>query len=171
MAEAAYGLSPDAYRWKVAHRLFFTQIQGLVLAIAAFERQPTDGRLDQVIDLLLGTVAMMQFAADFLEEDYDGVRNEMAMVHEDFSGIFSADHAELVKRLRAIVSAREDFPEAHERLVAALNSVYIAHAYVCRRFVEDGGSLANPDANAPELLLKKFRRRALKAAGGAMPEG
>lgn len=165
MSKAAYALSPDAHRWKAAHRLFFTHIQGLVVAIDAFERDPTEDRLDDVTELLLGSVVMMQFAADFLDEGYDWVRDDMAKVHEDFSGVFSADHAELLKRLRSMRAAKDDFPEAHDRLGAALNTVYNAHAYVCRRFVEDGGSLANPDVNAPELLRTKFRRKALVTAG------
>ena len=165
MNEVANALSPDAYRWKAAHRLFFTNIQGLVVAIDAFERDPTEARLDDVTDLLLGSVVMMQFAADFLDEGYDWVRDDMAKVHKDFSGVFSADHAELLVRLRGMRSAKDDFPAAHDRLGAALDTVYKAHAYVCRRLVEEGGSLANPDVNAPELLRTKFRRKALVTAG------
>ncbi|MBP0484175.1 hypothetical protein [Sagittula salina] len=165
MAEQTHVLSPDAYRWKAGHRLFFTHIQGLVLAIDAFERRPSEDRLDDVTDLLLGSVVMMQFAADFIDEGYDWVRNDMAKVHEDFSGVFSADHAELLKRLRGMRSAKDNFAEAHGRFAAALNTVYNAHAFVCRRFVADSGSLANPEVNAPELLRTKFLRRALVTAG------
>jgi hypothetical protein len=62
-------------------------------------------------------------------------------------------------------SAKDNFPVAHERLGAALTTIYDAHSFVCRRFVADSGSLANPEVNAPELLKTKFLRKALVTAG------
>ncbi|MFK8035852.1 MAG: hypothetical protein AB8B94_17085 [Hyphomicrobiales bacterium] len=167
MDEFMHDLSPDAHRWKAAHRLFFTNIQGLLVGIEAFDRKPSENRLDDITELLLGSVVMMQFAADFLDEGYDWVRDDMAKVHQDFSGVFSADHAELLNRLRAMKSAKDDFPAAHERFGAALTTVYNAHSFVCRRFVADRGSLANPEVNAPELLKTKFLRKALVTVGAA----
>ena len=155
----------DAVRWKSAHRLFFTIIQGMIVAIDAFEREPTEERLDCVTDLLLGSVVMMQFASDFVEGGYDAIRDEMASIHADFSGVFSADHSELLTRMREIRSAKVAFPDAHGRFVAALDTVYQAHAHVCQRFVAGSGSLANPEVDAPRLLRTKFLRKALVTVG------
>lgn len=158
-------LSKDAYRWKVAHQLFFTTIQGLLVTIEAYEREPSEQRISDVTDLLLGSVVTMQFAADFLEEDYDWVRNDMAAVRDDFSGVFSVDHAMLISKLRAMRDASAKFPSAHDRLSAALTTVYQAHSCVCERFVSDEGSLANPDIDAPKLLRTDFLRKALVTVG------
>ncbi|MCU0732941.1 MAG: hypothetical protein MUE84_15335 [Hyphomonas sp.] len=165
MHDPAYRLSPDAKRWKIAHRAFFTQTQGLLLAIAAYERDPSESRLGDIVELLLGSPVMMMFAADFMEEDYAWVRDDMTKVDQKFSGQYSADHAELLRRLSGLKSAQKSFPMAHDRLAGALEAVYHAHALVCRNFVGDKGSLANPDADAPQLLRTKFLRRALIIAG------
>jgi hypothetical protein len=165
MHDPEFPLSPDANRWKIAHRVFFTQTQGLLLAIAAYERDPTESRLGDVVELLLGSPVMMMLAADFLAEDYSWVRNDMTKVDKKFSGQYSADHAELLRRLSGLKSAQHSFPMAHDRLAAALEAVYQAHALVCRNFVGNEGSLANPDADAPQLLKTKFLRRALIIAG------
>ncbi len=158
-------LSPDARRWKVAHRLFFVQTQGLVLAINAYERAPSEDLLNAVVELFLGSPVMMMFAADFLDEDYSWVRKDMEKIDPKFSGQYSADHAELLRRLPALRKAKENFPKGHDRVGAALEAVYCAHALVCHRFVGEAGSMANPEANAPELLRTKFLRKSLVILG------
>lgn len=165
MSDPTYQLSPDANRWKIAHRAFFTQTQGLILAITAYERDPTESRLEDIVELLLGSPVMMMFAADFLEEDYKWVRNDMTRVDEKFSGQYSADHAEFLNRSRGLRAAQVRFPEAHDRYAAALEAVFETHALVCKSFVGSEGSLANPDADGPELLRTKFLRKALIIAG------
>jgi len=158
-------LTPDAQRWKTAHQLFFTAIQGLLVAIDAYEKSPSAEAVEDVTDILLGSVVIMQFAADFVDEDYTWIRNDMASVREDFSGVFSADHAVMLKKFRVMRDASTAYPEAHNRLSAALTVVYQAHAYVCDKFVEGEGSLANPEVSAPDLLRTDFLRKALVTVG------
>jgi hypothetical protein len=152
-------------RWIVGHHLFFVEIQTIIVAIDAYERAPTDANLRAVVDLIRGSATSMQFAGNFTREGYEPVRESMAHLDEDFSGIFSADHRLMIRKLGKLKRAIDANSSLHRDLKDAIEVAYKAHAYVCRRFVGDGGSLANHETVAWQTILNKFMPRALAKIG------
>lgn len=155
----------DIDRWKIGHRFFFAQIQGLICAVMVFRKYPSGEALDDVSELLLGSAVMMQFSADLLGGTYDPVRLDMEQYHEGFTGLYSADHAALVRSYHELRSAKDVFPEEYARLRLALETLYLAHSTVCKKFAGDNGSLANDSVIAWRTILAKFLPRVLKKAG------
>ena len=156
-------------RWKIGHRHFFSQIQSIVLAIKEYRQSPCDERLKVIADVILGSAAAMQFCADFADDDYELVRESMASVDEKFSGIFSADHRMMLHELKKLRASLPERNAARCELEDAINVVYAAHAFVCRRFVGDNGSLANGAAPAWQTITSKFMKRTLRLIGAQDP--
>lgn len=155
----------DIYRWKSGHRVFFTQIQALIFALQDFSNAPNAEKLNVISTLLLGSAVMMQFAADFPGGSYIPVRDSMAHLDENFSGTFSGDHTVMIQAFRAIKEHGEKFPDAFIDYSEALETVYKAHAYVCKKVAGDGGSLANGEIIAWRYIGTKLLGRALKKSG------
>ena len=155
----------DIDRWKIGHRFFFAQIQGLICAVMIYKQDPSGEALDDISDLLLGSAVMMQFSADLLGGTYEPVRFDMEQYHEGFTGLYSADHAALVRIYHELSSAKDMFPEEYALLRLALETLYLAHSSVCKKFAGDTGSLANDSVIAWRTILAKFLPRVLKKAG------
>lgn len=147
------------------HHLFFVEIQAIVLSIDTYEREPSDANLRVVIDLIRGSAASMQFAGNFDRDAYDPVRASMVDVDEDFSGIFSADHRVMIRKFAKLKRAADCNSPTYCDLKDAIEVAYTAHAHVCRRFVGDGGSLANESTVAWRTIVEKFMWRALGKIG------
>lgn len=162
-------------RWRVGHHLFFVLIQGLVLALRRFElaleagsTQDAASRLESATSLLWASAIAMRFAGDFEPEKYDHeVRPTMTppQVPDGFSGLLSQDHhamVETLKRLRPVFAAPPPGLErSRDRFVAALDSAYRCHMFVCRRFAGDEApSLRTATGNARSAVqvLEKFHR-------------
>lgn len=152
-------------RWIAGHHLFFVEIQLIVLAIDAYDRTPTPSNLSTVIDLIRGSATSMQLAGNFSRDAYEPVRESMAHLDEDFSGIFSADHRVMIRKLAKLKKTSQADSAVHLDLKDAIEIAYKAHAHVCRRFVGDHGSLANADTIAWKTILNKFMPRTLSKIG------
>lgn len=140
-------------------------IQGLIVAINEYDRAPSNANLRKVTDLLRGSATMMQFAGNFAPEAYGAVRDSMAHLDADFSGIFSADHRLMIRKLVMLKKAVGGNPIEYRDLKDAMEVAYRAHAYVCRRLVGEQGSLANESSVAWRTILEKFLPRALTKMG------
>jgi hypothetical protein len=166
-------------RWRIGHHLFFILIQGLVLALRRFEfalevgsTQDAASRLESATSLLWASAIAMRFAGDFDPDEYNyDVRPTMAppQVPDGFSGLLSQDHhvmIEILKRLRPVFAAPPlGLERSRDRFVAALDSAYRCHIFVCRRFA--GGetpSLRTAKGNARPAVevLEKFHRSRLE---------
>ena len=155
----------DIKRWKVGHRMFFVQIQTLILALRKLEESPSGDRLNDISAILLGSGVMMQYSANFIGEKYDPVRDDMADIHPDFSGSFSADHANMIRCFPAIAKAGKLNPEEHEYFRECLEATYKAHSYVCKHFAGEDGSLAQENIVAWRDIATRLLSRALKKSG------
>lgn len=152
-------------RWHVGHHLFFVEIQAIVISIDAFERNPTETNLRVVTDLIRGSATSMQFAGNFTRAAYEPVRSSMEHLDKDFSGIFSADHRIMIRKIAKLKRAADDGSAAYCDLKDAIEVAYKAHAHVCRRFIGDAGSLANNSVIAWQTILNKFMPRTLAKIG------
>jgi hypothetical protein len=163
------------HRWRVGHHLFFVLIQGLILALRRFELATTKSmqveaalHLESATSLLWASAVVMRFAGDFPEKDYDDqVRSTMMppRVSDGFSGLLSHDHRvmlEILKRLRPVFAQLPaGLERPRDRFLAALNSAYECHIFVCRRFAGDKApSLRTATGNARSAVevLEKFRQ-------------
>ncbi|MBV9693562.1 MAG: hypothetical protein JO261_07675 [Alphaproteobacteria bacterium] len=158
---------PALTRWKVGHRLFFVQIDLIILAIRQYVQEPTEHRLRRISDLLRGSAAMMQFCADFGDPSYASVRDSMANVDSNFTGVWSADHRVMIQELKKLRTSSTGWSPSHCDLEDAIRVAYAAHAFICRRFVGDDSSLANKKVPGHKTLLEKFMPRTLAAIGAA----
>ena len=158
-------------RWEIGHRHFFVQIQNIILAIKDYEHEPSREKIRTIADLFLGSAAMMQFCADFGDSDYTPVRESMAAIDKDFSGIFSADHRLMITELKKLKKSLPDWDRAHCELKDAIHVVYAAHAFVCKSFVGDSGSLANNKTPGHITLMTKFLPQRLRSIGAAGADG
>lgn len=171
-------------RWKLGHHGFFVLIQALILAHARLAAainqrhlQPALEAFSLVTQLWWGTAAAFRYTADFNAEDYDRVvRPSMSppFLKEGFSGLFSPDHAHLLRAVKSLRPSFRALPEElgreHQLYLQALDVVYETHAFVCERFVGGGqslkGSYRDPDAGAPTIIRRDLKSRALRSAGG-----
>src|SRR5207248_2111229 len=144
----AAGYNADE-RWILGHRLFFVQIQGVIVGINSFLANQAAGDADEAAEglnlaatFLRSSAASMKFASDFDPAVYERhVRPAMApAVRADFSGLQTRDHAYLVRRFgevkRALATMSEPF-EAGEAFVEALVDAFLAHEFICARFGGD----------------------------------
>jgi hypothetical protein len=152
-------------RWLTGHHLFFVEIQAIILAVDLYVREPNDANLRHVIALLRGSATSMQFAADFSPAAYEPVRQSMAHLDPEFSGLFSADHRVMMQRLKKLKETVARHPSDFRDLKDAISIAYNAHAHVCRRVVGDGGSLANKDGTAWRTILTTLLPLALERIG------
>jgi hypothetical protein len=140
---------PIPRRWIRGHQIFTALSQGLIVAVNALEAtttaQDTVGR-SAAADLMAAALEAcgraLEFTGDFRVDVYDElIRANMSPPHqpEGFSGLLSADHRELVFRLKAARPAidrlRAEDPERHAKVVDALAGVYDRHKHVCAKFV------------------------------------
>jgi hypothetical protein len=143
------GYDPDR-RWMVGHRLFFAQIQAVVVGLHVFEEGAGAGDAVGARDgLRLATAFMrssavaMKHTSDFDPADYDArVRPAMAppRVQAGFSGLQTRDHTFLVRtftRLRPLFAAGGSWADAHRAFVDSVVDAYAAHEFVCARFRGD----------------------------------
>lgn len=150
-------------RWRVGHQVFFVLTQSIVVALNSFrfalaELDLTEARrgLRLAARLLGGSAAAFVFTAEFSARQYhDGVRPAMEppFVSAGFSGLLSPDHQYLVRLFAKLRPALRELPaelaDDHRLFVRALEAVYEAHKYVCRRFGGDAGpSLRTSESSA-----------------------
>jgi hypothetical protein len=168
-------------RWRNGHLIFVALVDGLIqvhaCAIGAIENRCASEAIEALRGascLLSASGAAMRLAGDMSTDEYEAVRRVMAPPHvpANFSGLFNADHRELLRRTKAMGGAlATDWPEiasAREDYWRALNDAYDAHRWVCDRLVGTAPSLASATQQsqqpAPEKL-KGFARRAMRFSG------
>jgi len=145
----AAGYDPDR-RWMVGHRLFFAQIQAVIVGLHLFEEAASAGDargagegLRLATAFMRSSAAAMKHTSDFDPADYEArVRPAMAppRVQAGFSGLQTRDHTMLVRtftRLRPLFAAAAAYADAHRAFVDAVVDAYAAHEFVCARFRGD----------------------------------
>jgi hypothetical protein len=150
-------------RWRVGHQVFFVLTQSIVVALNSFRYALAEQDLAEAkrglrlaARLLRGSAAAFVFTAEFSARQYHGgVRPAMEppFVSSGFSGLLSPDHQYLVRLFAKLRPALRELPvelaDDHRSFVRALEAVYEAHKYVCRRFGGDTGtSLRTSEASA-----------------------
>lgn len=149
MSEAA-GLR----RWQTGHWLFFTLVQGLIVAVTSVRDATERGEglearasLDLASVLTVSSAAAMHYASDFPVETYErAVRPSMAppFAPPGFSGLQGRDHRHLIHEfglLRGLPIDLASFGEEYRDFVAAVRDLHRAHRRVCAHFVGDQPSL------------------------------
>lgn len=167
------------FRWKQQHQLFFLIIHGMLYLLHVLE-EALDKQHAPVIqailtdfaDLMEASTVAFQITADFSTEAYeDRIRPDMTAHDPHFSGLFYADHKELVTSLRVLKRVPDDFEEELDRISTAISKTYDVHARVCLRFVGETASLASKDDSrvAAESIRGKYVKRTKVIAGLAKP--
>jgi hypothetical protein len=162
-------------RWKIQHRLFFVLLHGMLYLLHVLE-EALDREHAPVIAAILDDFAILMEASaygfklsgDFSAADYEAVvRPDMEAHDPHFSGLFSADHKELVTSLRVLKRVPDDFADELARVNSAIGLAYGYHAYVCERVIGRAASLANRDETkvGPDSLRGKFLARTRVMAG------
>ncbi|MGJ8584021.1 MAG: hypothetical protein ACSHXD_08025 [Marinosulfonomonas sp.] len=167
------------YRWKQQHQLFFLIIHGMLYLLHVLEEALDKEHapvvraiLDDFAELMEGSAVAFRLAGDFSIDGYDTeIRPDMHRHDPHFSGLFYADHKELVTSLRVLKRVPDDFDEEMNRVGDAISAAYEAHALVCLRFVGDSSSLASKDPSrvAAESIRGKYVKRTKVIAGLAQP--
>ncbi|SFA68838.1 hypothetical protein SAMN05421688_0045 [Poseidonocella pacifica] len=167
------------FRWKQQHQLFFLIIHGMLYLLHVLEETldrehapVTQAVLSDFADLMEASTVAFHLAADFSPEDYESrIRPDMTAHDPHFSGLFYADHKELVTSLRVLKRVPDDFEEELDRISRAISETYDAHARVCLRFVGETASLASKDDSriAAESIRGKYVKRTKVIAGLAKP--
>lgn len=167
------------FRWKQQHQLFFLIIHGMLYLLHVLEEAldrehapVTQAILTDFADLMEASTVAFHLAADFSTEAYESrIRPDMTAHDPHFSGLFYADHKELVTSLRVLKRVPDDFEEELERISQAISTTYDAHARVCLRFVGETASLASKDDSrvAAESIRGKYVNRTKVIAGLSKP--
>ncbi|MEM7336815.1 MAG: hypothetical protein AAF490_32380 [Chloroflexota bacterium] len=155
-------------RWQAGHHLFFSLVQGLILAFNKFEKhiqrdemELAKHELERITQILWGVSATFKLTGDFGDEAYDKyVRQEMFGYAEGFSGLWSHDHDYLVKtvlrRLKLFFKAPPaELKPAMAKFQQAFAVMYDSHKYVCEKFEGDAPSLLmgkNSQKSAAEMI-------------------
>lgn len=147
-------------RWQIGHWLFFTLVQGLIVAVSAVREAAGRGdalemraSLDLASVLTLTSAAAMHYASDFPVEVYErAVRPSMAppFAPPGFSGLQGRDHRHLIREfglLRGLPIDLASLGTAYADFVAAVRVLHGAHRRVCARFVDDQPSLRSRGGN------------------------
>lgn len=168
------------FRWKQQHQLFFLIIHGMLYLLHVLEEAldrehapVTQAILTDFADLMEASTVAFHLAADFSTEAYEErIRPDMTAHDPHFSGLFYADHKELVTSLRVLKRVPDDFAEELDRIGRAISETYDAHARVCLRFVGETASLASKDDSrvAAESIRGKYVKRTKVIAGLATPK-
>jgi len=163
------------FRWKQQHHLFFVIIHGMLYLLHVLEEALDKNHAPVVRSILQDFAELMEasevafrVASDFDQEAYDSeIRPDMHAHDPHFSGLFYADHKELITRLRVLRRVSDDFVDEMERIDAAITQSYEAHALVCLRFVGKTSSLASKDDTrvAAESIRQKYVSRTKTIAG------
>ncbi|RPE66527.1 hypothetical protein EDD53_2231 [Pacificibacter maritimus] len=163
------------FRWKQQHQLFFLIIHGMLYLLHVLEEAldrehapVTQAILSDFADLMQASTVAFHLAADFSADSYENlIRPDMTAHDPHFSGLFYADHKELVVSLRVLKRVPDDFEEELARINDAISETYDAHARVCLRFVGDTASLASKDDSrvAAESIRGKYMNRTKVIAG------
>jgi hypothetical protein len=136
-----------ARRWLRGHQIFTALTQGLILAVNAIQTAANDSvsrnaAVDLMALVLDASGRALEFTGDFRVDVYDEIiRVNMSPPYqpEGFSGLLSADHRELVLRMKGARAAfdrlRAEDPFRHAKMVDALAGVYDRHKAVCSKFV------------------------------------
>lgn len=166
-------------RWKTQHHLFFLIVHGMLYLLHVLEEAldkehapVVQAILEDFADLMEASVVAFKLAGDFSVEDYEAViRPDMMAKDPHFSGLFYADHKELVTSLRVLKRVPEDFADEMNRIGDAISAAYDAHALVCLRFVGASSSLASKDESrmAAESIRGKYVKRTKVIAGLGKP--
>ena len=167
---------PDAMRrWKDQHQLFFVIVHGMLYLLHVLEEAlqkrhapVIQAVLEDFTDLMNASGIAFRLTADFETAAYDDlIRPDMTAHDPHFSGLFYAEHKELVTSLRDLRRVPEEFEDELAALRDATNATYEAHAFVCERFVAGTAALASMDASreAPASLRGKYRQRTTTIAG------
>jgi len=167
------------FRWKQQHQLFFLIIHGMLYLLHVLEEAldrehapVTQAILADFADLMEASTVAFHLTADFSAEAYETqIRPDMTAHDPHFSGLFYADHKELVTSLRVLKRVPADFEEELERIGNAISETYDAHARVCLRFVGATASLASKDDSrvAAESIRGKYVKRTKVIAGLSKP--
>lgn len=169
------------FRWKQQHQLFFLIIHGMLYLLHVLEEAldrehapVTQSILSDFADLMEASSVAFHLAADFSTEEYETrIRPDMTNHDPHFSGLFYADHKELVTSLRVLKRVPKDFEEELDRISEVISATYDVHARVCLRFVGETSSLASKDDSrvAAESIRGKYVKRTKVIAGLANPRG
>ncbi|AXI49273.1 hypothetical protein C1J03_24515 (plasmid) [Sulfitobacter sp. SK012] len=163
------------YRWKQQHHLFFVIVHGILYLLHVLEEAM--GRchapvvkafLQDFAELMEASEVAFRLASDFSQEAYDSeVRPDMHAFDPHFSGLFYADHKELITRLRLLRGVGDDFEQELNRIDDAITESYDVHALVCLRFVGETSSLASKDDTrvAAESIRNRYVNRTKTIAG------
>lgn len=167
------------FRWKQQHQLFFLIIHGMLYLLHVLEEAldrehapVTQSILSDFTDLMEASAVAFHLAADFSTEDYETrIRPDMTAHDPHFSGLFYADHKELVTSLRVLKRVPKDFDDELDRISEVISATYDVHARVCLRFVGETSSLASKDDTrvAAESIRGKYVKRTKVIAGLAKP--
>lgn len=141
-------------RWQSGHWLFFTLVQGLIVAVSSVRDAVAEGddleacaSLDLATVLTVSSAAAMHYASDFPALVYEhAVRPSMAppFAPPGFSGLQGRDHRHLIREfglLRGLPIDLASLGEPYRDFVAAVDALHTAHRRVCARFVADRPSL------------------------------
>lgn len=167
--------SDALFRWKQQHQLFFLIIHGMLYLLHVLEEALDKEHalvikaiLEDFGDLMEASAVAFHLASDFSAEDYEGlIRPDMHAHDPHFSGLFYADHKELVTSLRVLQRVPDDFELELARIDDAITETYEVHAKVCLRFVGETSSLASKDESriAAESIRGKYVKRTKVIAG------
>lgn len=169
-----------ARRWIRGHQIFAALSQGLIASLNALDDAIESGAAlpDAVRPVVIGLdacAAAFRFAGDLAEHVYDEhIRPSMCPPHapRGFSGLLSADHLALVRRMKemrpALEALRARDPQGHADIAAALAGVYDHHKHVCAKFVgTERSSLLMVDGSGRSSVeqLERFKTMRIRSLG------
>lgn len=162
-------------RWRTHHQVFFVMVHAMLYLLhvleEALDREHAPvvrAILSDFTDVMRGSAEVFRQAADVSVDDYNAtIRPDMAAHDPHFSGLFYADHKELVTSLRVLRRVGDDYSEELAELADAIAEIYDVHALVCERFVGLAPSLANSSLAkvGPDSLRGKYLSRTRAMAG------
>jgi hypothetical protein len=162
--------------WVHMHWLFFVHIQSLIICLLRFQAAIDEGNipnakveLKAASTLLLASGSAMTLAGGFPREAYETeVRGLMVppnVAVENFSGLLSADHADLIKLWKQLTPYFKNLPPELESEQHNFKAAYLelaaGHRAVCDKF--GGGDAPSLRSQTTALdELDKFEKSRLK---------
>ena len=167
----------NAYEiWISMHWVFFLHVQSLIICLLRFQAAIDEGNipkarveLNAAITLLLASGSAMTLAGGFPREAYETeVRGLMVppnVAVANFSGLLSADHADLIKLWKQLTPYFKNLPPElkieHRNFKAAYLELAAGHRAVCDKF--GGGDAPSLRSQTTALdELDKFEKARLK---------